>query len=607
MKALIAQGHEAVGCPMLRIESAKDAAPALQKALQDPVQGLLMTSANGVREFAALEKKRDWPVYAVGDATAQAAKEAGFKTVHSAQGDVDSLATLVIKKADPVKGAFVHSAGSCVAGDLKGKLEVAKLSYIRVVTYKAEAEQTVPPAILADLKAAKYDGVLFYSPRTADLFAQAIQKAKAVESLKPLTAFALSQAVADKIKGLGFKAIKVAPKPEQKALLDVIGTVKEEKDAKTAPKSTAKNSVKDSKAAETGPTPKKAGLSWRTKLGFGAAAVVVIAAASAYGTQHLWLEGAKQRLATALSLPVAPTEQVIALEQRIKALENRPQATPNAADPRVAGVLQKLTALETAFADQASRLDSLRAAASAVVEQGEGQQAAAAAALLQDSLGDLTTLRQENDRLSQLVSELNNRLADVESAQILNKSASDNAQALIAAFSLLRETARTSSSYVSSLQAIDRLGQGDPVVVAGVARLQPLAAQGVPSRSQLRSDFEAVSKDLVRAQAVPADAGWVTQTVANITSLITIRPAADAKGGEGVMGAVAKALYALEDHDLESAVAALQPLEGHVKAVVQPWLTQAEQRVALDKTLQDMQGHILSLIGQGAAVVGGQG
>ncbi len=51
------------------------------------VGALAFTSRNGVRAFAALSSERSLPVFAVGDATASAAREAGFQDVSSAGGD----------------------------------------------------------------------------------------------------------------------------------------------------------------------------------------------------------------------------------------------------------------------------------------------------------------------------------------------------------------------------------------------------------------------------------------------------------------------------------------------------------------------------------------
>src|SRR4051812_16935975 len=86
------------------------------------VQAVLFTSANGVRAFAAAERRRDIPAFAVGEATAAAARLAGFTTVDTAGGDVAALADLVRERLTPARGALLHAAGSAVAGDLSGVL-----------------------------------------------------------------------------------------------------------------------------------------------------------------------------------------------------------------------------------------------------------------------------------------------------------------------------------------------------------------------------------------------------------------------------------------------------------------------------------------------------
>src|SRR5262245_272902 len=55
---------------------------------------LLFTSSNGVRVFPDVGGARAVPVLAVGDATAEAARGAGFSDVRSADGDVEKLAAL---------------------------------------------------------------------------------------------------------------------------------------------------------------------------------------------------------------------------------------------------------------------------------------------------------------------------------------------------------------------------------------------------------------------------------------------------------------------------------------------------------------------------------
>ena len=75
-EALAARGHEAVIAPLLVIEFAEDA--PLDFA---GVQALIVTSRNALRAIASrreLAEARKLPLFAVGEATARAARDVGF-------------------------------------------------------------------------------------------------------------------------------------------------------------------------------------------------------------------------------------------------------------------------------------------------------------------------------------------------------------------------------------------------------------------------------------------------------------------------------------------------------------------------------------------------
>src|SRR5262249_41652863 len=74
-----ALGHEAVAAPLLAVMSIEGVRVDLAG-----VAALAFTSANGVRAFSDATGERGLKVFAVGAATAQAARAAGFKTVLSA-------------------------------------------------------------------------------------------------------------------------------------------------------------------------------------------------------------------------------------------------------------------------------------------------------------------------------------------------------------------------------------------------------------------------------------------------------------------------------------------------------------------------------------------
>ena len=207
-------GIESMVEPLLSIELSDAGIPDLSG-----VQALLLTSANGVRAYCALARERRLPVYAVGDATARAAKDAGFATVISAAGDVASLAALVRDKLKPRDGALVHVAGSNVAGDLAGLLGQAGFEYRRAQLYHARKAVALSPVAMRALEGGSIDGVVLYSPRTAESFVDLLTKAGAADLARRLIAFCLSDAVAVSAGALAWSRVVVAATPDQAALI----------------------------------------------------------------------------------------------------------------------------------------------------------------------------------------------------------------------------------------------------------------------------------------------------------------------------------------------------------------------------------------------------
>ncbi|NQU57887.1 MAG: uroporphyrinogen-III synthase [Rhodospirillales bacterium] len=207
-------GIESLVEPLLSIELSETGSPDLSG-----VQALLLTSANGVRAYCALASERRLPVYGVGDATARAAKDSGFATVISAAGDVASLAALVREKLNPRDGALVHVAGSKVAGDLAGLLGQAGFEYRRVQLYHARKAVALSQLAINALEGGTVDGVVLFSPRTAESFVDLLRKAGAADLARGLIAFCLSDAVAARAGALAWSQVVVAATPDQAALI----------------------------------------------------------------------------------------------------------------------------------------------------------------------------------------------------------------------------------------------------------------------------------------------------------------------------------------------------------------------------------------------------
>ncbi|MSO85809.1 MAG: uroporphyrinogen-III synthase [Rhodospirillales bacterium] len=216
-EALTRSGIEVLSEPLLEIVNI----PGQPVAVED-VQALLITSANGIRVFAARNAARDLLVLAVGDASAAAARGLGFARVESAAGDVAALARLCQRQLDPAQGELLHVAGTRIAGDLAQELRQAGFRYRREELYRARAATALSSAAVAAVRAGTLAGVLFFSPRTAETFVALAGVAGATAHLARMTAYCLSRAVATKAGAAAWKRIVVAEEPSQDSLLAAI-------------------------------------------------------------------------------------------------------------------------------------------------------------------------------------------------------------------------------------------------------------------------------------------------------------------------------------------------------------------------------------------------
>jgi len=214
---LTAAGHTVLLDPLLSIRFRDRSVLDL-----DGATGLLFTSGNGVRAFAALSKVRNLPVYAVGDRTATLARELGFAGVESADGDVAALVALVRLHRKPEDGLLVHVSGHDVAGELAQSLEGAGYSIRRAVLYDAEPAADLAPATRTALGTGTLDGVLLFSPRTARHFVALMHLSGLSGRSQRMTAWCLSPAVAKALDGLKLAQVLVASEPTQSALLSLV-------------------------------------------------------------------------------------------------------------------------------------------------------------------------------------------------------------------------------------------------------------------------------------------------------------------------------------------------------------------------------------------------
>ncbi|WP_312785148.1 uroporphyrinogen-III synthase [Brevundimonas sp.] len=207
---LTALGYDPVVAPLLAIRPLPDALKTAPNFAT--VAALAFTSPNGVAAFAALTLDlRDLPVFAVGDATAEAARDAGFTDARSAAGDIHALAALI--KASPIQGLILAPGAREPAGDLPALLPEHAVR--RLPVYTAEETDAAPPA--------DFDAVLLHSPRAARALAAALAAVLTPDVAANRVAVCISAAAAAPLAALSFAEIRTAEAPDENSVLTALG------------------------------------------------------------------------------------------------------------------------------------------------------------------------------------------------------------------------------------------------------------------------------------------------------------------------------------------------------------------------------------------------
>lgn len=175
------------------------------------LRGLIFTSETGVEGFARLSGRRDLPAHCVGEATARAARDAGFAVATIGPGTAAALADLL---AGAVEGPLLWPRGAEAAVDIAARLDAAGLPVRAATVYRQAPCPATPEAVSALAGSAPVILPLF-SARSALLAAAAWPARQA-----PLFVAAISPAVAQAAARLAPDRMIPAARPDAEAMLE---------------------------------------------------------------------------------------------------------------------------------------------------------------------------------------------------------------------------------------------------------------------------------------------------------------------------------------------------------------------------------------------------
>ena len=212
------RGHEVLVAPLLSTRT-------IEADVAGPYGGLLMTSANAARAIAKHRRAaelRVLPAYVVGSRTAEAAHEAGFTHVESAEGALPDLVRLVAMRFAGTRASLLYVASEDRAGDLAGELAARGIAVETVVLYRAVAAERLPPELTQALSSAWLRGALHYSPRSVRTLIELSRSAGVLEAVLNLAHYCLTEEIAAALRQAGAERISIAPRPAEAALIGLL-------------------------------------------------------------------------------------------------------------------------------------------------------------------------------------------------------------------------------------------------------------------------------------------------------------------------------------------------------------------------------------------------
>jgi uroporphyrinogen-III synthase len=183
----------------------------------------IFTSSNAVQNLKNIKNIKNinhLKCFCVGEETAEIAKKIGFLNIVSAGGNYIKLRDLIFKSCDKAKENFIYVRGEFISNDLEGDFKKQGYNLKSATNYTAEPNLNIDHQLIEDLKNKLVDVIFVYSKRTADQLLKIILNHKITNELDNCSLNCISINVANTLKRLKWKRIKIfSPGEEELSLL----------------------------------------------------------------------------------------------------------------------------------------------------------------------------------------------------------------------------------------------------------------------------------------------------------------------------------------------------------------------------------------------------
>lgn len=220
-----ALGHQVVLSPVIEMCASGAAWPS------GTLEGMIATSAAAfdlsqfAPEWPSPEARRLLRIFAVGNKTAEAARQRGFSGRLIVETNAKDLTETILRTVPP-PARLLYLAGHDRKADLEARCKSAGLTLTVVEIYEARAADALSDEALQALSRREIDAVLHYSRRSAEIFLTLAAAGRI--DFKTLRHMAISQDTAAPLYSKGCPFVSIALEPNEKALSALLPDVRKE-------------------------------------------------------------------------------------------------------------------------------------------------------------------------------------------------------------------------------------------------------------------------------------------------------------------------------------------------------------------------------------------
>jgi MICOS complex subunit MIC60 len=197
-------------------------------------------------------------------------------------------------------------------------------------------------------------------------------------------------------------------------------------------------------------------------------------------------------------------------------------------------------------------------------------------------LSKLTDLSTNVDSLTELTSNWNGVIDSNLATQKLQVAV----DAVRSALSSSAASDAKPRAFVREMAALKLCAEGDPIVDAAIASINPSAYQrGIPSQPQLIDRFRRVASEVRKASLLPENAGLASHFASLVLSNVMFKKAGQPTGSD-VESILTRTESMLEEGDLDGAAREMNTLDGWAKVLSRDWLGDVRRVLEVRQALE---------------------